>query len=440
MWFFNAFTFPSSDPITSCEKGLASFNFTGEVAVGDPNFPFIPFILNAKETHYNCWVNAGDGFWLKAWATVLGPYCPANTIVNADRKSCICGSSTQRYFEDVQSCVDVQADATPLGNANDNSCPKDAPTCGNPIHPGNANKIQRDIDFTGAGGLDLIRTYNGSPYNTDSNTTRLFGKRWTSVYDQRLFVTSNRQRRACYHRLDNNTVFCELYADATTGPSLAAVRDNGKRTVFMKGDSAWTGDANSADRVSATYRSDGSIADYRYTAANGDDTEVYDGSTGRLYSVTSRSGAVRQFIYSDGNTNDTRLGKIALPNAPTCTQVHPGAVLPAGRLLCAVDHWGRQLNFEYDGKGRVTQVTDPAGQTWRYEYDGASGGCASASATNSACAADNLTKVTYPDGNRKTYHYNEAAAIKILEAVGMRALSDMDEAVEQVVRLARGAA
>jgi succinyl-CoA synthetase beta subunit len=35
---------------------------------------------------------------------------------------------------------------------------------------------------------------------------------------------------------------------------------------------------------------------------------------------------------------------------------------------------------------------------------------------------------------------NEGAAIKILEGVGMRALSDMDQAVEQVVRLAREAA
>ncbi|MBA3445757.1 MAG: ADP-forming succinate--CoA ligase subunit beta [Gemmatimonadales bacterium] len=35
---------------------------------------------------------------------------------------------------------------------------------------------------------------------------------------------------------------------------------------------------------------------------------------------------------------------------------------------------------------------------------------------------------------------NEAAALNILEGVGMRALSDMDEAVEQVVRLAREAA
>jgi len=35
---------------------------------------------------------------------------------------------------------------------------------------------------------------------------------------------------------------------------------------------------------------------------------------------------------------------------------------------------------------------------------------------------------------------NEAEAIRILEGVGMRALSDMDQAVEQVVKLAREAA
>jgi succinyl-CoA synthetase beta subunit len=35
---------------------------------------------------------------------------------------------------------------------------------------------------------------------------------------------------------------------------------------------------------------------------------------------------------------------------------------------------------------------------------------------------------------------NEKEAVKILEAAGMKALNDMDEAVEQVVRLAKEAA
>jgi succinyl-CoA synthetase beta subunit len=58
---------------------------------------------------------------------------------------------------------------------------------------------------------------------------------------------------------------------------------------------------------------------------------------------------------------------------------------------------------------------------------------------NGIVAATRQFKVKVPIVIRLT-GTNEAAAIKILEGVGMRALSDMDQAVEQVVRLAREAA
>jgi succinyl-CoA synthetase beta subunit len=55
---------------------------------------------------------------------------------------------------------------------------------------------------------------------------------------------------------------------------------------------------------------------------------------------------------------------------------------------------------------------------------------------NGIVAATRQFKVKVPIVIRLT-GTNETAAISILEAVGMRALSDMDQAVEQVVRLAR---
>jgi succinyl-CoA synthetase beta subunit len=58
---------------------------------------------------------------------------------------------------------------------------------------------------------------------------------------------------------------------------------------------------------------------------------------------------------------------------------------------------------------------------------------------NGIVAATSQFKVRVPIVIRLT-GTNEAAAIQILEGVGMRALSDMDQAVEQVVRLAREAA
>ena len=54
-------------------------------------------------------------------------------------------------------------------------------------------------------------------------------------------------------------------------------------------------------------------------------------------------------------------------------------------------------------------------------------------------AATSQFKVDVPIVIRLT-GTNEVEAIRILEGVGMRALSDMDQAVEQVVQLSRGAA
>jgi succinyl-CoA synthetase beta subunit len=58
---------------------------------------------------------------------------------------------------------------------------------------------------------------------------------------------------------------------------------------------------------------------------------------------------------------------------------------------------------------------------------------------NGIVAATRQCKVSVPIVIRLT-GTNEAEAIRILEGVGMRALSDMDQAVEQVVKLAREAA
>jgi succinyl-CoA synthetase beta subunit len=58
---------------------------------------------------------------------------------------------------------------------------------------------------------------------------------------------------------------------------------------------------------------------------------------------------------------------------------------------------------------------------------------------NGIVAATGQFKVKVPIVIRLT-GTNEAEAIRILEGVGMTALSDMDEAVQRVVKLARTAA
>ena len=112
----------------------------------------------------------------------------------------------------------------------------------------------------------------------------------------------------------------------------------------------------------------------------------------------------------DGQTNDTSIGRYPA-DAPSCSLVKDGAILPANRLLCVTDNHGRQLQFKYDLAGRIAEVLDPANRSTLYEYDGPSGGCLASAPTSPACKANNLTKVTYPDGTSRTYVYNERAQI-----------------------------
>ncbi|WP_167094389.1 RHS repeat domain-containing protein [Massilia frigida] len=129
-------------------------------------------------------------------------------------------------------------------------------------------------------------------------------------------------------------------------------------------------------------------------------------------SVTERSGLKQVFTYSDGVSNNTSVSHFPAA-APACANVHPDDVLPAGRLLCVTNNWGRQLQFMYDVKGRIAEMIDPAGKSTLYEYDGASGGCIPGNEASVSCKANNLTKVTYPDGKSQTYWYNEASRIQI---------------------------
>ncbi|OGB26277.1 MAG: hypothetical protein A3I66_19165 [Burkholderiales bacterium RIFCSPLOWO2_02_FULL_57_36] len=215
---------------------------------------------------------------------------------------------------------------------------------------------------------------------------------------------------SCYTRQDNGAIFCEGPKSSTNRDGVAIVRPDGKKYTFSKSGAAWIGDADVNDRITASYGTDGiTIIGWTYVSVRGDVTERYD-ATGLLLSITTRAGTTQRMTYSNGATNDTRVGR-GPADAPACSNVQAGAALPVGRLLCVTDHWGRQLQFEYDPGGRITKAIDPSNQFYLYEYDGPSGGCLAASTTNRACSANNLTKVTYPDHKSKTYFYNEAVHI-----------------------------
>ena len=193
---------------------------------------------------------------------------------------------------------------------------------------------------------------------------------------------------------------------AGTGAAHAfAVRPDGRRLDFRRSGGAYIADPDVADRLERTSETPG----YRYRAAERDMVEVYSAS-GALLFEEDRHGRRLTHTYADGSG-----GPACTPPQGWIYQVdargEPAAgPLPAGRLLCVTDHFGRQLHFQYDPAGRATRIADPAAGVYRFSYDGASGGC-NGELDNFACVAGNLTGVEFPDGKRRTYHYNELESV-----------------------------
>jgi YD repeat-containing protein len=343
----------------------------------------------------DCWVRLSNG-QTGVFSGVYGKTC----------------TGVWRYFDDKRDCVAL----SPMPDNTKDTGPC-KPCVGNPINPGNSNKWQRELDYAAAppfGGLSLLRTYNSTPATLEASVTRSFGKRWIHKYDAALKEEPDQllgiPAVSCWRRQDNNFVWCEWSANATfTLQTVSIARADGKRHIFNRAGQVWAGDADVNDRLTALTDGAGNITGWNYVAAQSDETERYDAS-GKLLSIRTRAGMAQQLTYSDGVTNDTTVGRLPV-EAPACSRLHPGAVLPAGRLLCVTDNWGRQLQFEYDSQARIIKMVDPANSEYLYAYDGPSGGCLTPGSNNTTCTANNLTQVTYPDGKSKTYHYNEAARI-----------------------------
>lgn len=352
--------------------------------------------------------------WVDHW--LEGNYCKGHRRDNSVgsvsiSSSCATCAAGQRYFADVGKCVAITSEPQISGDTKGNGCP---PTqCGNPVNPGNGNKVQVEKDLqvdAPLSGLSVIRTYNGSAFSADAAVVRSFGTRWTQGYDISLTAFANTAQVSCYKRADNNKIFCESALVGGSAQSVEVVRPNGKRLQFRSSGGSWTPDGDINDKLLTTFAADGTTAlGWTYAPAQGGSTEQFD-LNGRLISITARGGAIQKLTYSNGQTNDSSVGRIPT-DAPVCSLMQAGAVLPAGHLMCVTDQWGRQVRFGYDTLRRIAIVIDPAGQQTTYGYDGPSGGCAVYNAANRACAANNLTSVTYPDGKTRTYFYNEVAQI-----------------------------
>jgi YD repeat-containing protein len=353
--------------------------------------------------------------------------CPANLVPQGANFACVCPSGQKLNGSVCQaSCPGAEQNGvcTEKPPAKNNgpwceTCPNRAGT--NPVNAGTGTKYQRELLYraiSSAMPLSIEAHYNSYPFAgpIDAPLTSL-GRSWTSIASQGLVAVR-------------------------PGPlRLAAIRADGRQFEFTPpagGSQVWVpATPDITDRLEEV-KPAGTVTGYKYTTGAGDEVETYD-AAGRLLLVTNRQGltvtltyadvieikdavfqAVRMYDNTQGNPPPAGLGY----TPKTCSapqgwvyQYKPDNVTavtyPAkGLLLCVADPFDRQSVYQYDSASRAIKITDSAQQSYTFEYDGASGGCASPG--DGGCNKNNLTKVTFPGPSPqkfRLYHYNEAANI-----------------------------
>ncbi len=190
----------------------------------------------------------------------------------------------------------------------------------------------------------------------------------------------------------------------------------------------WVPDSDIADKLVGVV-SGNTVQGWKLIAEDGETVELYD-LYGSLLQISDRQGLVTRLGYSDGagqmyysSASPTTVGVPHPPEyvPPQCVGPNAWAhqldatgqaIVPPNRpqLMCVSDPFGRQINLQYDAAFRVIKIADAAAGVFTYEHNGPSGGCTTG-ASRYFCDAENLTRVTFPDGQSRIYHYNEVANI-----------------------------
>ena len=244
---------------------------------------------------------------------------------------------------------------------------------GDPVDPSGGYEFQNEIDYSSQAGsvdMDLVfeRVYaSWKPISSIGYTGRShLGNRWF---------------------LDKYGRYLGAHTDGSNS-YLYAIRGAGDVQIFQLQGGSWVGDAYNNDTLVQLSAAQ-APAVWQYTNAKDNSVELYDGD-GSLLSITSRSGLVSTFQYSDTNT-------------PTSIAPYPGL------LISVTNPVGRSLNFIYDTNGLLVKMIDPAGQQYVYGYN-----------ENLGSVTSNfplLTSVTYPDGKKRSYLYETQLFQPLLNGV-----------------------
>ncbi|MCR5881400.1 RHS repeat protein [Rhizobacter sp. J219] len=265
-------------------------------------------------------------------------------------------------------------------------CPEGCPRSevGNPIDIATGDKRLRVRDYRDVKGLltlDRLYASSGSSFNGGqswNHIATLFGPAYASggppacysSFYKTAFVDPTSGAQSPYFE-----PYCFEYYSPPGFTGTYASIDNSERIVFAGTAATMT----SIDGL-GTLIASGAGPTLRYILKRNSfpGLEFFDG-TGRLLKRVYANG--RQLDYGYQTIGDEHYSRTVLSTV--------------------TDNWGRQLSFAYSAAKQLESVTDPAGQTISYGYGGPTAVC------QYPGACQRLTSVTYPDGTRQLYHYDE---------------------------------
>lgn len=203
-------------------------------------------------------------------------------------------------------------------------------SAGNPINIATGNKYHQTKDTTLPGGLKIVRHYN-----SNDSALRSFGAGWRGSFSRRIK---------------------HVRSTASGDVAIAVVRDDGAENFWHLEGGILLAPPDAAGRLEISY-SNGIILGYTYIP-NDSSIETYD-ARGRLQSIEDDRGQALYFSYT-------------------------GALLEVVATAT-----GRALTYTHTPEGRVGQISNSGGASWKYDYD----------------AIGNLLQVEHPDGSTRVYHY-----------------------------------
>jgi len=246
---------------------------------------------------------------------------------------------------------------------------------GQPIQlaSGNTYIDQTDISLPGlGGGLTLRRRWNSAwPSNQIATSIGIFGSRWRSTYEERVFI-------------DSNNWVTYLASDGSYSPY----------ALYSQGiGNFWTTFQNRGNLTFAAYTS--------ITFPSGEQRN-FDPLTGALVAIIDRNGNVTQISY-DAN------GRLSTVRDPASRHLYFNYPSGSNLVSSVTSDFGVNLSYTYDSQGRLTQITKPDLTTITLTYD----------------AQSNITAVTDQNGKileSHTYNAN-GQGLTSSQANGVNALT-----------------